>query len=182
LAQEFVCDLLERGSFGGLDRARGKFRSFLLACLNKLLAKDWRGRNTQKRGGNVHFVPMDGDESEERYGCELAAETDPVAGFDRQWAMTLLDQAMTALRADQGDAGKGREFDVLRGFLTLAPPDGSYAEAAARLQTTVGAVTTAVHRLRHRYRELVCEAVAQTVNTPLELEEEMRHLRQVLSK
>jgi RNA polymerase sigma-70 factor (ECF subfamily) len=33
-----------------------------------------------------------------------------------------------------------------------------------------------VHRLRERYRQLVRAAVADTVDSPLEVEAEMRHL------
>ena len=102
--------------------------------------------------------------------------------FDRQWAIAVLDQALSALGRDQEAAGKARVFEALRPFLTLASADRGYEEAAARLQMTPGAVTTAVHRLRQRYRELVRDAIAQTVNTPLELEEEMRHLLRVLSQ
>lgn len=182
LTQGFFSELLERGSFADLDRTRGKFRSFLMACLNHFLAKDWRERNTLKRGGNARFVHVDGVEAEDGCKDELAAEADPVAIFDRQWAITVLDQAMSALRAEQTAAGKASGFNELRSFLTVTPTDTNYEEASARLGLTVGAITTAVHRLRHRYRELVRDVIAQTVNTPLELEEEMRHLLDVLSR
>ena len=43
------------------------------------------------------------------------------------------------------------------------------------------AVAAAVHRLRHLYRKLVIEAVAQTVNSPTEVEEEMRWLLAALN-
>lgn len=182
LTQDFFSELLNRGSFANLDPARGKFRSYLLACLHHFLAKDWRDRNTLKRGGGKSFVPIDGVEAEERYAGDLASESDPAVIFDRQWAIAILDQAMSALRDEQEAAGKGNLFEELRLFLTLACADTGYEEAARRLQMSVGAVTTAVHRLRHRYRELVRAAIARTVNTPLELEEEMRHLLRVLSQ
>jgi RNA polymerase sigma-70 factor (ECF subfamily) len=47
---------------------------------------------------------------------------------------------------------------------------------------TPRAVSMAVLRLRQRYRELVREAVAQTVTTPLELEEELRYLRRLITQ
>ena len=39
-----------------------------------------------------------------------------------------------------------------------------------------GAVTVALHRLRHRFREVVRDEVAQTVATPDEVDEELRCL------
>jgi RNA polymerase sigma-70 factor (ECF subfamily) len=182
LTQDFFAELLNRGSFAGLDPAREKFRSFLLACLNHFLAKEWRGRNTLKRGGGKTLVPIDAGEAEELYAGELAAEADPPATFDRQWAIAILDQTMSALLEEQTAGGKGNVFEEVRQFLTVASANAGYEEAARRLQMSVGAVATAVHRLRHRYRELVREVIAQTVNTPLELEEEMRHLLRVLSQ
>jgi len=41
--------------------------------------------------------------------------------------------------------------------------------------------TNAVHRLRKRYREFVRAVLAQTVDTPHDLEEEIRYLLEVLS-
>jgi RNA polymerase sigma-70 factor (ECF subfamily) len=182
LTQEFLAELIARRGFVGLDRTRGTFRSFLSACLKHFLAKDWRERKTLKRGGGRQFVPIDAVEAEERYAADLAIETDTAVLFDRRWAMAVLDQALTRLRDEQAAAGKGCVFEELRQFLTLASADSGHAEAAQRLQMSVGAVTTAVHRLRHRYRELVREALAQTVNTPLELEEEMQYLLRALSQ
>ncbi|HEY5910564.1 MAG TPA: sigma factor [Verrucomicrobiae bacterium] len=182
LTQEFFAELLARGDFDGLDRSRGKFRSFLIACLTHFLAKDWRGRKALKRGGGRTIVPLDGAEAEDRYANEQATESDPALLFDRQWALAILEQALSALGAEQAAAGKGLQFEQLRAFLTLAPELSGYEEASRRLQTTPGAVAAAVHRLRQRYRDLVRESVAQTVATPIELEEEIRYLLEVLSR
>jgi RNA polymerase sigma factor (sigma-70 family) len=182
LAQDFFAELLSKNGFQDLDRSRGKFRSFLIACLNHFLAKDWRGRNAIKRGGGREFVPINGVEAEERYGCDLTAESDPAALLDRQWTLAILDRALSALGNEEVTAGKGPLFEALKPFLTLAAAETRYDETARRLQMTPGAVTTAVHRLRHRYRELVREAVAQTVTTAIELEEEMQYLLSVVSR
>jgi RNA polymerase sigma-70 factor (ECF subfamily) len=182
LTQEFFAQLLSRSDLSGLDRARGKFRSFLIACLNHFLAKDWRERNALKRGGGRTFVPLDGVDTEERFETGLVSGADAHAQFDRRWAMVILDQALTALREEQAVAGRGDFFSELRPFLMPTSAEAGYKEVAERLRVTPGAIGTAVHRLRQRYRELVREAVAQTVNSPLEVEEEMRHLLQVLSQ
>ena len=46
---------------------------------------------------------------------------------------------------------------------------------------SVEAVRKAAERLRHRYGQLLRQAVAQTVDTPEEIDTELRHLRVVLS-
>ena len=57
----------------------------------------------------------------------------------------------------------------------------SYAEQAAKLGLTEGAVKVAVHRLRDRYREMLRAEIAQTVSTPGEVDEELQHLAAVLA-
>src|SRR5262249_38659439 len=101
--------------------------------------------------------------------------------YDRRWAMTILELAATHLRDEFVAAGKADQFDVLKVFLSETTAANGYAQAAAQLQWTTGAVATAVHRLRHRYREMVRHEIAQTVTTPLEVEEETRHLLAVLT-
>jgi RNA polymerase sigma-70 factor (ECF subfamily) len=51
-----------------------------------------------------------------------------------------------------------------------------YEELATKLVLSEGAVKSAVHRLRQRYRQLLREEIAHTVAGPGEVEEELRHL------
>ena len=46
---------------------------------------------------------------------------------------------------------------------------------------SVEAIKKAVERLRHRYGELLREEIAQTVAHAAEIDDEIRHLRRVLS-
>ena len=51
LTQAFFVHLLEKNYFAHADRAKGKFRSFLLSGLNYFLANDRRRGQAVKRGG-----------------------------------------------------------------------------------------------------------------------------------
>jgi RNA polymerase sigma-70 factor (ECF subfamily) len=64
----------------------------------------------------------------------------------------------------------------LKSYLEGGQPRLPYADAAERLDTTVGAVKVTVHRLRRRYRALLHDEIARTVSEPAEVEEELRHL------
>jgi RNA polymerase sigma-70 factor (ECF subfamily) len=88
----------------------------------------------------------------------------------------LLDQVLTRLRDECAAADKAELFDQLRGFLSNTSDPGSYAEVAARMGTSEPAARQAVRRLRQRYRELMRAEIAQTVSSPQEIDEEIRHL------
>jgi len=96
--------------------------------------------------------------------------------FERRWALTLLDQVLRRLRAEHVRDGKEKLFEQLKPTLTEASRAVAYAEIAARLGTTEGAVKVAVHRLRQRYRELLRAEIAETVASASEVEEEIRNL------
>ena len=70
-------------------------------------------------------------------------------------------------------------MDVLQGLL-LGGADRSYQQAADALGLSLGALKTAVHRLRNRYRALLREEVARTVTRPGDVEEELRCLQEAL--
>jgi RNA polymerase sigma-70 factor (ECF subfamily) len=95
--------------------------------------------------------------------------------FDRRWALTLLDRILTRLR-DETMRGKPQQFESLKVYLTGEQPQQRYAEAAAALGMSEGAVKVAVHRLRRQFRDFVREEIAQTVSAPDEIEGEIRHL------
>jgi DNA-directed RNA polymerase specialized sigma24 family protein len=71
-------------------------------------------------------------------------------------------------------------YERLKPFLMLGKSDIPYAQAAAELKLTEGAVRVAVHRLRQRYRELLRQEVAQTLSDPAQVEEEMQALFRAL--
>lgn len=180
LTQEFIARLCARNDLARLDREHGKFRAFLRASMNHFLANEWRDRNALKRGGGQTVLSLD-IAAEGWYLQEPATNETPEKLYDRRWAVTLLELAATRLGDEFFTDGKAEQFEVLKAFLSEGATAGGYDQAAARLGWTTGAVATAVHRLRQRYREVVRHEIAQTVTTPLELEEEMHHLLAVLT-
>ncbi len=98
LTQEFLADLLRRDFLAGIDPAKGKFRSFLLASLQHFLSNDRASRGRLKRGGGHKLHALLTDEAERRYVAEPADHLTPEKLFEREWARTLLDRAADGLR------------------------------------------------------------------------------------
>jgi DNA-directed RNA polymerase specialized sigma24 family protein len=180
LTQEFFARLLARNYLNVADRNRGKFRSFLLGSLEHFLAREWTKAHAQKRGGGQAIFSLDEVDAENRYLLEPAHELTPEKIFDRRWATTLLEQAMARLHKDYEADHKGDLFARLEVFLTGNAPETSYAEIAASLDMTEGALKVAVHRLRQRYGELVRAEIAQTVVALETIDEELQYLFAVL--
>jgi RNA polymerase sigma-70 factor (ECF subfamily) len=182
LTQEFFARLLEHNWIARADERKGRFRSFLLTALKRFLADEWDKSRAQKRGGGRQPVLLDSKVG----GPSDAADPDGgVAAdliYDRQWALALLERTMSRLRAEFTQAGKTREFEQFKGFLTANRKEISYSKAAKAAGLSEGAARVAAHRLRKRYRELFREEIARTVADPGEVEAELRHLIAVLGR
>jgi RNA polymerase sigma-70 factor (ECF subfamily) len=176
LTQEFFARLLEKDYLGEADRQKGKFRSFLLACCKHFLANEHDRAKALKRGGGVAIRSLDCGAAESRYSREPAHDLTPERLFERRWALVLLQNVFTRLRQEHEQAGKLKLFEQLKPFLAGDGPALRYAQAGQALGLTTGAVKVAVHRLRHRYRELVYEEIARTVDDPALVEAEIRDL------
>ena len=176
LTQEFFARLLAKHQLDTVDRAKGRFRSFLLASMKHFLANEWDRRNAQKRGGRQTHVPIDAQSAEERYRLEPADTQSAEKIFERRWALTLLDRVLELLKAEAEEAGKSAQFDQLKVALTGDRLSVPYAELARRLEMTGGAVKVAVHRMRQRYREALRAEIAHTVSDARAVDEEIRHL------
>src|ERR1700675_4999164 len=182
LIQGFFLHLLEHRVPTGVDRLKGKFRSFLLASLQNYLSDELDRARCLKRGGNEEFVYLDAEDAEERYRLEPVEFLTAEKIFDARWAMTLLGEALKQLRQEYATAGKTSTFEALKAFLdpnnSMTPP--SYDEVANRLQVTTGGVKTLIHRLRKRYTALLREEVGRTVSDPAEIDEEIHALCEAL--
>jgi RNA polymerase sigma-70 factor (ECF subfamily) len=176
LTQEFFARLLAKNYLADADPSKGKFRSFLLASVKHFLANERDRERAQKRGGGQTIIALDALDEQARRQIEPADNSSPDKVFDRQWALTVLEQALKRLRMEFAGAGKEKLFDELKAFLTGDAPAQSHAEIGAKCGLSEGAVKVAVHRMRRRYRGLLREEVAQTVATPGEIDGEIREL------
>ena len=180
LTQSFLTQLLARDPFAELSPDKGKFRSFLLKGLKNFLLDQHDRATAAKRGGGQALLSLDEEAAERHHLEEFSATRTPEATYDRRWALTLLNRAFTALQQEFLSSGKAAQFAELSVFLGSEGKAEDYAAVASRLQMTPGAVVVAVHRLRGRYRECIRAEIAQTVNSPREVDEEMSYLLEVL--
>lgn len=176
LTQEFFARLLERRLYQRADPQRGRFRSFLLTSLKNFLTNEWKNGRREKRGGGQPIISLDADKSETRFRAEPADNWSPDKAFDRGWAGVLLDRVLEQLNGEFVAVGRGAVFDELKFALTGEENGSSYAEIARRLDLTAGNLKVTVHRLRRRYRELLREEIARTVDSPEAVEDEIRQL------
>jgi len=171
--QAFFHRLLDRNVVGAADQSRGRFRSFLLTACRNFLVDGYR---SEKRKEPVRVISIDGDDAERRYRIEPVDEMTPDRLFDREWALALLDCALTSLEREYEAKYKSRLFEHLKPALTQDTTRVPASTIAAQLGMTEAAVHTAATRLRQRYREILLEKVAATLDEDLSTEEEIQLL------
>lgn len=181
ITQGFFTRLLEKSSLIHLQREGGRFRSYLLGGLNHFLANEWDRAQAQKRGAGQTPVSLNAEEGETAFLSLPDTGGTPETLFERQWVFTLLAQVMGLLRTEAEALGKAALFEDAKPHLQGERSGLPYAEIASRHAMSEGAVKVAVHRLRHRYGELLREEIARTVSSPAEVEEELRHLLRVMA-
>jgi RNA polymerase sigma-70 factor (ECF subfamily) len=181
LTQEFFAQLLERNSLAVAEPGRGRFRAFLLTSFKNFLSNESAKARTKKKGGGKSPIPLDFVLGETRYSREPADELTPERLYDRQWALTLLGRVLDRLQDEFQQAGKLRQFEVLKPFVSATTKRASYSEAARELGMGEGATKVAAHRLRRRYRQLLRAEISQTVSEPGQIDEEIRNLFSALA-
>lgn len=183
--QGFFAKLIEKESLSAADPERGRLRTFLLASFKYFLADARDRQNRWRRGGRVQIVSFDAVSAEERYIAEPRDDVTPERLFHRQWALTMLQRALETLEAERSAAGRAVEMETLRPFLDASGGSGeaAYLESAQALGWSVNSTRVAVHRLRQRYRRVLQDLIASTLENedPAVVEDEMRALLAALT-
>jgi DNA-directed RNA polymerase specialized sigma24 family protein len=189
LTHAFFAKLLEGNSLSGAEPTRGRFRSYLLGAVKHFLADQNDRRLTEKRGSGRSPQSLDAPPGPNRPDIEARVPLDvadphgfpPDCFFDHQWALAIVEKAMNGLEAESQAAGEAERFAVLRRWL-IADDDHTDAALAARsLELSAGAFKAAVHRLRKRFRQLVKNQIAATLDGPEALQGELDYLIQALT-
>jgi RNA polymerase sigma-70 factor (ECF subfamily) len=182
LTQSFFAFFLRTKAYARTDPLHGKFRSFLLASVKNFLADNRDREQALKRGGGYQIMPLDRETAEAFYDAATASDSTAERLFELRWAKTLTAGALNSLRLELQAEGKIKLFEELKSFLAGGSVLPSYDDASARTGLPRATVKTHVHRLRHRYREIVRREVARTVSTPHEIDDELHYLCDVLAQ
>jgi RNA polymerase sigma-70 factor (ECF subfamily) len=181
LAHAFFERLLAGKSLQKAVPEKGKFRSYLLGALKHFLSDQRIHNGAAKRGGNAIHQSIDLSSQVTDTGLQIADTTidSPDAAYDKQWALTLLARALADLSQEMTADGKQAHFETLKPWL-IGDDSTRQSAAAAALGISENAVKVAVHRLRQRFRETVKAQIAQTVDDPAQVREELTHLQMAL--
>ncbi len=179
LTQEFFAHLLERGSIAAANPREGRFRAFLRTDCQHFLIDQFRRMTARRRG--TPTVSINAHGAEDRYRFEPADTFTPDRLFDRAWALTLLEKVLDLLAREFAAKGQSELFEKLKIVLTQGKGSVPAATLAAQLGKSEEAVHMAAHRLRKRYREILEEQIAATLDDPSEMEDEIRSLFEAIA-
>lgn len=170
LIQEFLTTLLERRSLERADPSRGRFRTFLLAALDNLLA-DWKRKESrQKRGRGAAVLSFDFASGERDFALEVASGETPQMLACRAWAHELLDQCLLELE------GVPTHVAALRMRLKGA----DYREICDRTRLSPSMAQLAVHRLSREFGEILGRRLRQLCPDPAEFEAELSEFMELI--
>lgn len=181
LTQEFFSRFVAKEYLKSVDQEKGRFRSFLLACMKHFLADEWDKAQAIKRGGRISFLSWDRGIPESQIEKDLGRSMPPDKLYARHWALTLLEVVETRLRAHFVDTGKGEFYSRLDQYLNGDPEKSTYAEIGLDVEMSGEAVRKGLARMRTRYTLLLREEVGRTVENPSDIDEELQELRKALA-
>jgi RNA polymerase sigma factor (sigma-70 family) len=180
ITQGFFAQLLERRSLDAVRKERGRLRSYLLGALKYFVTDEQRRAMAIKRGKGQRLISLDELRAERRIEIEPADPMTAEMIYERRWALTVLERVLSRLKDEYHSAGNAALFDSLKELLPDEPGSPSQAEIAVRLGLTENAVRQAFYRFRQRYQALLRDEIANTVATPGDIADELRHLIAVL--
>ena len=181
LTQGFFAALLTGKYLVQANRARGRFRTFLLSAFDNFLHNEHDRAIALKRGGGREIVSWEEHVAEGRYAQEPTGGLSPEQIFEKRWAATLLERVLAQLRAEFDQRERLELFDRLKPHLWGEEEATPYAQLATGLAMSVSALKVTMHRLRRRYRDLLRDEIAQTVADPAEIDGEIQYLIRVMS-
>lgn len=162
LTQEFFRRLVEADWLARYAPARGRLRTFLRVCVDRLVQNHDRARAADRRGGGMKWVPM----VDEGTGGAEAPEPWPQDAvwddhFEREWIRALFSEVLEQLEQDCRSTGHEIRFRVFERH--DLDPDGrepSYRDVAAELGLTATEVTNHLAWARREFRRRI-QAVAR---------------------
>jgi RNA polymerase sigma factor (sigma-70 family) len=168
--QEFFTRLLEKEFLASYDAHKGRLRTFLRTCADRLFLKQERDSRRLKRGAGSAHLSLDFEKAEQELATVIAFES-PEEFFDKEWIRSLFILGVQRLRVSCENGGKLVHFELFeRCDLEDADPKPSYARLADEFGLAVTDVTNYLAFARREFRLCVLDQLREMTAT----EEEFR--------
>jgi RNA polymerase sigma-70 factor (ECF subfamily) len=180
--QEFFSRLLEKDFLASYDPAKGKLRTFLRTCIDRLFMNQARDARRQKRGDAAIHVSLDFEEAEHELAA-IAPTASPEDYFEKEWVRTLFALAVDRLRAQYQTAQKMTHFALFERY-DLGDEDvrPTYAALAAEFNIAVTDVTNHLASARREFRRCVLAQLRDMTGSEEEFQREAESLLGVGTK
>jgi len=185
LAQGFFFEVvLGRDLVTRADRAKGKFRTFLLTALDRYIVDDHRGRAAMKRRPPEGLVDLENVDPA-NIPDHIGAAT-PDQAFTYAWATDLLDAVLAEVKAYFRDGGKAMHWDVFHATVVqpclegVAPPPLSETCRRFGLDGKLKACNMAI-TVKRRFRRVLWAHVRSMVDSDDDVGAEIAELMGVFS-
>ena len=168
--QQLLLQLMERDVVSKATPERGRLRAYLKTAAANWLVNRHDADVAQKRGAGAITVPIDAWLSER---LPDPASANPDAAFEREWAATLVQRALLALKEEFDRGERVGPYALVETFFSPTDSPPSYRDAAAAHGMSVPQLKSFLHRARLRFRELCLQQVRDTVETDEQAEAEL---------
>jgi RNA polymerase sigma factor (sigma-70 family) len=153
LTQSFFEVAVRRDLFVNYQPGRGRFRTYLRACLDRHAVDQHRHASAARRGSGVPAVDLEDVE-------HALAGADPDALFEAEWLRHLMQLAIDRLDTRLTTNNKPVHAALFRAFHIGDPPP-TYAEIAALHHISVTDVTNWLSVARKEFRKVALELLRE---------------------
>jgi RNA polymerase sigma-70 factor (ECF subfamily) len=172
----FEATLLEHNYIATFDPARGKFRSWLRSCAKNYVRNWFKHARRERAGGKAIHISLDASPADARARLEPRDLLTPELLFDRNWALMVIERALSRLREQNAKAGKPELFLLPHGSPAGDTRSATNRELAVLLGKSEGAVKAQKHRAFQEFRKCLRAEVSKTVAAWESIDDEIREL------
>jgi RNA polymerase sigma factor (sigma-70 family) len=175
LTQEFFARLIEKDFLDSYDPARGRLRTFLRTCADRLFLNQARDARRLKRGSGA-LVALDFDQAEHELAAVAQTES-PEDYFEKEWVRTVFAMAVDRLRRQCQTAGKIVHFELFEHYdLAESVPARSYADLGRDFGLATTDVTNYLAFARREFRRCVLDQLREMTGSDDEFRREAHSL------
>ncbi len=174
--QEFFAHLLEKEFLNSYDSRKGRLRTFLRTCADRLFMNQMRDSQRLKRGGGSPHLSLDLEQAERELATVSGSES-PEERFDKEWVRSLFALGLQRLQASCESGGKLIHFELFELYdLQDAEGKPSYSQLASKFGLATTDVTNYLAFARREFRRCVLDQLREMTASNEEYRREARIL------